>query len=143
MVMSETEINSGGCLCGAVRFSVDQAITGFSACHCTMCRGWASGPFLAADCGTDVRFEGDDSIAEYRSSQWAERGFCKICGSNLFYFHISAGRYYMAVGAFDALDGLDMSVQVFIDEKPDCYAFVNQTKEMTGAEVFALYAPKM
>ncbi len=31
--------------------------------------------------------------------------------------------------------------QVFIDQKPAYYEFANQTKNMTGAELFAMYAP--
>ena len=31
--------------------------------------------------------------------------------------------------------------QVFIDEKPDYYSFANETKNMTGAEIFAQFVP--
>jgi len=130
---------SGGCICGAVCFTVDEAITRFGACHCGMCRRWVSGPFFATDCGPNVRFEGEDNIARFRSSDWAERGFCKTCGSNLFYRLITNGHYMMSIGAFDDQNGLEMTSQVFIDEKPDGYDFANETKVMTGAEVFALY----
>ena len=140
--MSEDGKKSGGCLCGSVRFDLDEAITSFGACHCDMCRRWTGGPYLATDCGKGVRFEGEENIGRFKSSDWAERGFCKICGSSLFYFIIPSGDYLMAVGAFDDQDGLDMTSQVFIDEKPDCYGFANETKLMTGEEVFALYAPK-
>ena len=30
--------------------------------------------------------------------------------------------------------------QVFIDEKPDYYSFANETKDMTGQELFAMFA---
>jgi hypothetical protein len=45
------------------------------------------------------------------------------------------------VGVFD--DGYDLVFenQVFIDEKPSFYQFANETKDMTGAELFALYGP--
>jgi len=31
--------------------------------------------------------------------------------------------------------------QVFIDEKPDYYGFEHDTQQLTGAEVFAMFAP--
>lgn len=140
--MSDNGKMSGGCLCGGVKFKVDDPITGFSACHCKTCRRWTSGPLLASNCGENVHFEGEENIGRFKSSDWAERGFCKICGSNLFYFLVPSGLYMMSVGAFDVQDGLNMKSQVFIDEKPDCYDFANDTKCLTGEEVFALFAPK-
>jgi len=140
--MSNHGKKSGGCLCGAVRFTVDDAISKFHACHCTMCRRWSSSPFFAVDCGPSVYFEGAEHIARFQSSDWAERGFCKTCGSNLFYRLTGIEGYHMALGAFDDQDGFDMSLQFFIDEKPDGYGFVNSCKALTGAEVFELYAPK-
>jgi hypothetical protein len=36
---------------------------------------------------------------------------------------------------------LAVLISVFIDEKPSCCCFANETENMTGAEVFAKYAP--
>ena len=36
--------------------------------------------------------------------------------------------------------GLVFDHQIFIEEKPSFYAFANETKNMTGEEVFALFA---
>lgn len=140
--MSEQGKKQGGCLCGAVRFTVDEPVAEFEVCHCSMCRRWASGPFMAVDCGEHVHFEGAENIVRYRSSEWAERGFCKTCGSNLFYHLTSGGGYQMALGAFDEQSGIRMRRQVFIDDKPDGYKFANQCDMLTGAEIVALYAPK-
>jgi hypothetical protein len=41
---------------------------------------------------------------------------------------------------FDGESQLNFDHQIFIDEKPDYYAFVNETRNMTGAEVFAQYS---
>jgi hypothetical protein len=38
-------------------------------------------------------------------------------------------------------EGLVFDRQIFIDEKPEYYSFANETKNMTGAEVFAQFAP--
>lgn len=130
----------GHCLCGAVKVSIGGDQTHVGACHCSMCRRWSGGPLMAIDCGTDVAFEGEDSIAVFDSSPWAERGFCTKCGSNLFYRIKQGQSYIMLAGLFDDIDGFSFASQVFIDEKPDYYAFSNKTKDMTAAQVFEYYA---
>ncbi|MEA5624320.1 GFA family protein [Nostoc sp. UHCC 0251] len=111
------------------------------ACHCSMCRKWGGGPLLAIDCKGDVSFFGEENIGLYQSSQWAERGFCKQCGSHLFYKLKQNNQYFIPVGLFEKCEGLVFDHQVFIDEKPKYYCFADETKNLTGAEVFAQFAP--
>ena len=86
-------------------------------------------------------FEGNDSITVFNSSDWAERGFCKHCGSHLFYRLKGSGQYILPVGLFDDDGSFEFTHQVFIDEKPLYYHFADETENMTGQEVFAKYAP--
>jgi len=130
---------SGKCLCGAVKFTAKSASPHVGACHCVMCRKWGSGPFMEIDCGADVSYEGAENISVYSSSDWAERGFCSKCGSNLFYRLKETGQTMMAVGLLDDDSDLAMHMQVFVDEKPPYYTFADKTEEMTGAEVFAMF----
>jgi len=58
------------------------------------------GPWMAVDCGTDVVFDSKETIAIYNSSEWAARGFCRLCGSHLFYRLKGSGQYMMPVGLF-------------------------------------------
>ena len=139
--MADTSTQQGSCLCGAVRISAKAVSNNVGACHCSMCRKWSSGPFMAVDCGTEITFEGEDNIGVYDSSDWAQRGFCKQCGGALFYRLKQTQQYIMPVDLFDMQDRLVFDHQIFIDEKPDYYDFANKTKNMTGAEVFALFAP--
>ena len=96
---------------------------------------------MAVDCGVDVTFEGEENISVFSSSDWAERGFCSKCGSHLFYRLKETKQYVMPVGLFDDSIPFVFDHQIFIDEKPSFYAFANETSDMTGAEVFAKYAP--
>lgn len=128
---------SGGCLCGAVRFTAE-AGNGIGACHCGQCRRWASGPYFAL-AAKSVRFEGAENLGRFRSSGWAERGFCRQCGSNLFYRMIKEDRYMMAVGAFDDQSGFELTRQVFIDEKPGYYDLAPLTRTSTGDDFFTRY----
>ncbi len=139
--MSATIQRTGKCLCGAVEVQARNVDQGVGACHCSMCSSWTGGPFMTVDCGSDVSFTGEEHIGTFDSSPWAERGFCRQCGSHLFYRIKESQQHMMPVGLFENTEGLAFDHQVFIDEKPAYYDFSNKTKNMTGAEVFAMYAP--
>jgi hypothetical protein len=130
----------GGCLCGAVRFTAAPKDREVGACHCSMCRKWTGGPFMVIDCGDSIKVENESNLGVYRSSEWAERCFCKKCGSALFYRLVQNGNCYASAEAFDDRSGYALTSQVFIDEKPAYYEFANKTKNMTGPEVFAAFA---
>lgn len=138
--MSETVASSGSCLCGKVSIKA-QVSQNLGACHCGMCRKWVGGPLMTLDCGTEVAFEGKEHVAEYESSEWAKRGFCKDCGSALYYFLKPTGQYIMPAGLFSNIENLNFDHQIYIDHKPDYYDFANTTNNMTEAEVIAMYAP--
>lgn len=139
--MTDTSTGHGRCLCGNVEVTANTMNREFDACHCRMCRKWTGGPLLAVDCGTDVTFSGKEHIGVYDSSEWAERGFCKNCGTHLFYRLKGNNQYIIPLGLFENADDLVFANQIFIDQKPVYYAFSNDTHNMTGAEVFAKYAP--
>jgi hypothetical protein len=139
--MSNPTVAQGTCLCKAVSLSASQLSKSVGACHCNMCRKWGGSALLVLEGKSDVHFEGEENISIYPSSDWAERGFCKHCGTHLFYRLKQQTEYYLPVGLFDNIDELVFENQIFIDEKPEYYTYANETKNMTGAEVFALYAP--
>ncbi len=138
--MTDSNPATGSCLCGAVTVTARNMSHDVGACHCNMCRKWTGGPFLAVDCGLNVDFGGETNISIFKSSAWAERGFCSKCGTNLYYKLTESGQYIMSTGIFDQETGLNFDHQVFIEEKPAYYQFANETKNMTGEEVFALFA---
>ena len=130
----------GSCLCGTVKLTTATPDNSHvSACHCTTCRKWGGGPFLAVECGTGVEFDGCDSIGIYNSSDWAERGFCRECGTHLFYRLKDADFYALPVGLFEKANWV-LTDEVFIDEKPEFYSFAQETEKLTGAELFAKFS---
>ncbi len=76
--------HKGQCLCGAVKLEVELAETDMHACHCSMCRTWSSSPLFAVTAEA-VEIDGLENVSIYGSSDWAERGFCRNCGTSLFY----------------------------------------------------------
>lgn len=129
------------CLCGSVSITVQSEGKGIGACHCNMCRKWSGGPYIEINCGSNVSFEGKEHISIFNSSDWAERGFCKNCGTHLFYKLTENNQHMVPAGLFELDEDMVFDTQVFIDKKPSYYSFSNKTNDMTGAELFAKFAP--
>ncbi len=132
-----TDSIKGQCLCGGVAFTTP-AIERLDVCHCNMCRRWTGGPFIGADYRSAITLTRTDTLAWYDSSEWAKRGFCSNCGSSLFY-RLNGNDEFWAVsaGALDLPDGLPIEKEIFIDEKPDYYAFAGERPRLTGPEFLA------
>lgn len=102
LIVSDTEFE-GGCLCGAVRYrAISPPVRGVI-CHCSMCRKHSGAPILAF-----VHFRIEDFTwirgepTRYRSSAFAERGFCSTCGSTIsMHETVLVDRVQIAVGTLD------------------------------------------
>jgi len=128
--------SSGKCLCGAVTFTAETVDSHVHACHCTMCRNWSGGPLLAAQ-ASGVTFSGEASLKTYKSSEWAERGFCSECGTSLYYRMSGADEFILCTGSFDDAEQFALAGEIYIDEKPSSYAFAGDHPRMTGQEFMA------
>ncbi len=136
-----SEALNGQCLCGAVKFTATPVGDTMGICHCGMCRRWTGGTFMATDCGNSVVFNDEAKLGRYRGSSWGERLFCTACGSTLLWQTQDGANQHVSVHAFDVPEKFRFESQIFIDRKPDSYEFVNETKNMTEAEVVAMFAP--
>ncbi|MFK7878626.1 GFA family protein [Roseobacter sp.] len=137
---------SGSCLCGAVTYTLADDPKEFGACHCNMCRKWSGGIFLGLEAPAEtVKVDGGEHLTTYPSSPWAERAFCKICGSSV-YYRVTApgpheGTYHFGVGTLNDVGDVPLTGELFIDEKPGGYSFAQKTHQMTTEEVMAMFAP--
>lgn len=77
----------GSCLCGDVKFQIDEdQIAMMSNCHCSICR-----KVSGADYGTFIQIPpqsfnwlaGEDQVKTYDSSPGNHRAFCMNCGSRM------------------------------------------------------------
>lgn len=127
---------AGRCLCGAVTFEAEGVETHIHSCHCNICRNWSGGPMMAAAVAS-VAYQGEEAIKRYASSEWAERGFCVECGSNLFYRLKEADHYILCAGTFDDESIFELAGEIFVDEKPAGYNFAGDHPRQTGAEFMA------
>ena len=134
---------SGQCMCGAVKVTATLAREAVVACHCDMCRRWTSSMLMTVAVEPGHSVEGP--VKQFTSSDWAERAFCADCGSALWY-RVTApgpmhGQAQMAAGLFDDAAGANLKLELYVDRKPQGYAFAGERRQMTEAEVYAMYAP--
>ena len=115
------EMKTGSCLCGGVRYTVSGPLRPVVACHCNQCRK-TSGHYVAAtQCAADdLAIEGY-ALNWYRSSEHAERGFCSVCGSNLFWRRFDTSYVSIFAGTIDGATGLTIESQLYPESKGDYY----------------------
>lgn len=129
---------TGECLCGAVAFEADCDREGLDACHCTLCRRW-SGHYWAS---VNVRREnfrfrrGEAAVGWHRSSAVVRRGFCRECGSALFWqpdLHPDHNHVFaISAGSLDAPTGLKLAEHIFVEEKGDYYDLADGLPKKAG-----------
>lgn len=109
----------GSCLCGAVGYTVSGPMRPVIACHCTQCRK-TSGHHVAATSAPRETVAVSGDVRWFRSSGTARRGFCPVCGSNLFWDGPGANLSIMA-GTLDGRTGLRLAAHIFCADKGDYY----------------------
>jgi hypothetical protein len=121
--MTTLETHTGGCLCGRVRYQTRGALRGVIACHCSQCRR-ASGHFAAMTSipTADLTLTASASLVWYASSASSERGFCGVCGSNLFWRPRAENRTAIAAGTLDVPTHLAIMQHIYVADKSDYYA---------------------
>ena len=99
---------SGGCHCGAVRYTLQASPLSVQHCHCESCRKsiGALHATLAIMRRDKVEIEGAENLTKYRTSPGFEQQFCRTCGCNLFaYDDDEATLFYVDLPTLDG--GLD------------------------------------
>jgi hypothetical protein len=141
MEVEYTMKKTGGCLCGAIRFEVRGSPLSSDYCHCRMCQQ-SSGSVLTtwADFDKQAFRCTQGEITYYRSSEFAERGFCGNCGSNLVFRLLEGDRVTVATGSFDRPEAFPMGAHCGIESqvpwlKIDDALPRKTTKESMGFEV--------
>jgi hypothetical protein len=115
--------HTGGCLCGGVRYRIRGALRGVIACHCSQCRR-TSGHYAAMTSAPTANIEltASESLLWYKSSDSAERGFCCVCGGNLFWRQFGRDDTSITAGTLDTPTYLLVEEHIFVADKSDYYA---------------------
>ncbi|MCP8893615.1 GFA family protein [Shinella daejeonensis] len=116
------EEHHGQCLCGAVRFRTFGTLRAVIACHCSQCRRQTGHHYAATNVRDDeFSVEGGENVTWYRASAAAGRGFCRVCGSALFWKADDLDYTSILAGAFDGPTGLTIGYHIYCADKGDYY----------------------
>ncbi len=130
---------TGGCLCGTVRYEAEVYLGSGYYCHCRMCQRTSGAPAEIAvpvKPGT-LRFTAAQPKF-YRSSAFAERGFCPQCGARLIYRPISekfAEYTNLAVGCLDHPENVVPAKHIFVETQLPWYRFDDGLERVRSDEM--------
>lgn len=135
-----TRSATGHCLCRAVSFRATEVPETIGVCHCEMCRRWTGSALVEVSVPEEnVTWTGDQHIAKRATSPWAERAWCTECGTGLWFRMTQdgewSGKYDIPLGIFDDPNGFTLTHEIYIDHKPDSFAYAGENhKRLTRAE---------
>ena len=129
---------TGQCMCGKVKYAAETEDK-VSVCYCKMCQRWASGMFMGVPTTAFEVTEGAEHLGVIKSSDWAKRGFCRNCGSNIYYHADAMVNPSVAFGSLDDTNGLRPRIQFYVDKRPEGFELAADTREMTEAECMAFF----
>jgi hypothetical protein len=69
-----------------------------------------------------LEFSHDSTLTWFQSSEKARRGFCKNCGSVLFWDAPHRDTISVTAGCLDNPTGLSVDVQIFTEDQGDYYS---------------------
>ncbi len=117
--MSDAVRITGGCQCGAVRYALHSEPKYPHICHCRMCQK-AFGSYFAALAGGVLKEEFEvtrGTIAKFKSSDEAERGFCAQCGTPLTFAFFTSKWIAASMGSLDHPEAIKPSIQYGIESR--------------------------
>ncbi|MEM9584731.1 MAG: GFA family protein [Pseudomonadota bacterium] len=123
---------TGSCLCGAISFETHGSLRPVIACHCAQCRK-TSGHHVAATSVARNEITVSGTPVWYASSDTAKRGFCGICGSNLFWDGGGSNLSIFA-GTLDQPTGLTLKGHIFCADKGDYYEIADGLPQAMQAD---------
>ena len=118
MTLEKDRPYQGKCLCGAIRYEVDNIGARMAHCHCSMCRKFHGAAFATYGEAKQAEFRWLSGLAHlksFRADNGTTRQFCEICGSSLTF---SSDNYDEDVIEF-ALATLDSELEL----KPDAHIY--------------------
>lgn len=125
----------GHCLCGAVQVTAESHRGFTGVCHCRMCQRWSGGLFVCFPAGPEgVAVTGP--VVRHASSDFAERAFCGVCGSHLWYRATNGGdgHYALMPGLFDAAGDLPLRSEIYVDRALSGLALPGEHRRATRAQ---------
>lgn len=121
----------GRCDCGSVSFEVEDVRPTVTICHCGQCRRTSGHLWASTHAAFDkVNFISDEGLEWYNSSDYAKRGFCKNCGSSLFYRMNDENGIGIAAGCLDMPTNMEVGKHIFVKDKGDYYEIADDAPQI-------------
>ncbi|WOE76668.1 GFA family protein [Alterisphingorhabdus coralli] len=120
---------TGGCHCGAIRYTLTGTPLNHTLCHCTDCRRNSGAPMVGWAMYQEQAFSLDmGEVATYASSEHARRHFCIQCGTGLFYTNavLIPGCVDVQSATLDEPDKLPPQMQIQVADRIDWMACVHE-----------------
>ena len=125
------KVTTGGCLCGGVRYEIHGEVLDVFYCHCSKCRRFHGnyGAYTSAY-RRDLVFRNANTLKWFHSTTDETpdvyRGFCRECGSSLFWDPRGKPRISIAAGSLDPPSGLAGAGHVWVSQKGDYYEITDK-----------------
>ncbi|MFT4798257.1 MAG: hypothetical protein ACJAYE_000957 [Candidatus Azotimanducaceae bacterium] len=128
---------NGGCLCGAIKFELDEDFKAFYQCHCQQCQN-LTGSAFASNLLTHPQnvtwLSGMDSIAVYEHpDRDFSKSFCKSCGSAVPFVNKRRTSLVVPAGSLKSKIATKVQANIFVSEKA-CWASLES--DMNDFEFF-------
>ncbi|TQV68118.1 GFA family protein [Exilibacterium tricleocarpae] len=134
MTNEESKVTSGSCFCGAVRYEVRGPLRDVVNCHCGQCTR-LNGNFGSHSKAlkSKITIISDKGLSWYTISDTARRGFCRDCGSGLFWDHIEQDAMGIIAGSLDRPTNLKTIGHIFVEDKSDFYEITDDIQQFKGS----------
>ncbi|MCP4274343.1 MAG: GFA family protein [Gammaproteobacteria bacterium] len=117
--MNTETIIKGGCLCGAIRYSISAPPFEAEYCHCHTCQKSVGSVVVSwVDFYTNQFSWTAGMPAEYQSSENVMRGFCSDCGTSLSFCDSRYPEYItLTTASLDDPDLFEPTYHIYHDSK--------------------------
>jgi len=120
--MQNSDSVTGSCLCSKIQFTISAFERDVVMCHCQQCRKQSGHAYAASNVKNDnLHISGSDNIKWDEASDFAKRGFCKHCGSVLFWKANDSNTTSVMAGSLESPTGLTTKMHIFTEYKGDYY----------------------
>lgn len=111
----KTDLRTGGCLCGVVRYEINLANSETGNCHCRYCQKNSGAPFMTCTNLDRGQFRWiSEPTGEARASDIAVRRFCRQCGTPLVWeSEEELDTVSVNAGTLDDPGGLDIVYEIY------------------------------
>jgi len=126
----------GECLCGSIKYKVDEIESKMGHCHCSMCRKFHGAAFATFGEAQAKKFhwiQGKECLKTYTAPNGTKRQFCAHCGSSLIFIpsNDEGELIEFTLGTLDSPIMIKPDAHLFIGNKACWYEVSDKIPQFT------------